>query len=84
MPNIKSAVKRVKVAEIKYAANKAKRSTLRTALKKVSTAKPEDAKAMLPQANKALDQAAADGQIHKNKAARTKSRLAKRANAAKA
>ena len=63
MPNIKSAKKRVKVNETKAAANKARKSNLKTVIKKV-------------------DQACANGLMHKNKAARKKSQLAKKLNAA--
>ena len=84
MPNIKSAKKRAELSVTYHEANRAKRSSLRTAVKKVSTslsAKPEEARAALVSATKALDQAAAAGLIHKNTAARKKSRLTKRINA---
>ena len=84
MPNIKSAKKRAELSVTFREANRAKRSSLRTAVKKVSTslsAKPEEARAAMVSATKALDQAAAAGLIHKNTAARKKSRLTKRINA---
>lgn len=85
MPNIKSAKKRVKVNATKAAANKSRKSNLKTVLKKA------DAACVNNDANKAeaikvaikrVDQACAKGLMHKNKAARTKSQLAKKLNAA--
>ncbi len=79
MPNIKSAKKRVLVTKLKNERNKAAKSELKTVLKK---ARAEDASAdAVKAAAIALDKAAGKGFIHKNKAARVKSRLAKRANA---
>ena len=79
MPNIKSAKKRVKVIATKTARNKAAKSELKTIIKK-ARAEGADANAVLA-ADIALDRAAGKGFIHKNKAARLKSRLAKKANA---
>ncbi|MBN1892353.1 MAG: 30S ribosomal protein S20 [Clostridiales bacterium] len=87
MPNIKSAIKRVRVNDKKSAANKMKKSELRTVIKKAkaSVASSDDqAAVMVKEAQTAIDQAAAKGLMHKNAAARKKSRLAKVANAAKA
>jgi len=77
MPNIKSAKKRVKVSESKAANNKARKSALRTAIKKAKTAEGENQAALVQQAIQKVDQAAAKGLIHKNNAARKKSALAK-------
>lgn len=84
MPNIKSAKKRVKVIATKTARNKAIKSDLKTALKKANTAvangdanKAEAVKAAI----KKVDMACTKGIIHKNKAARKKSQLAKSLNA---
>ena len=79
MPNIKSAKKRVLVTKVRNERNKAAKSELKTVLKKARAegAAPEAIK----NANIALDKAAGKGYIHKNKAARIKSRLAKSANA---
>ncbi|HOO61099.1 MAG TPA: 30S ribosomal protein S20 [Bacillota bacterium] len=85
MPNIKSACKRVKVTEKKTAANKMKKSEIRTVIKKatVSVAASADNSAeLMKDAQVALDRAASKGYIHKNAAARKKSRLAKAANKA--
>ncbi len=85
MPNIKSAKKRVKVIATKTAQNKAAKSALKTTIKKANTAietnaaNKEDA---VKVAIKKIDQAAAKGLLHKNKAARNKSALVKKLNAA--
>ena len=82
MPNIKSAIKRVKVNEQKRANNIAAKSSMRTAVKNAEVAianNGENAKDALLAASKALDKAASKGLIHKNAAARKKSRLAKKA-----
>jgi len=84
MPNIKSAKKRVKVIETKTARNKTIKSDLKTALKKADTAVTEGAanKAeVVKAAIKKVDMACTKGIIHKNKAARKKSQLAKSLNA---
>lgn len=84
MPNIKSAIKRVKTNEKKRAQNASQKSALRTAIKTfekfVEQNDVEAAKQALYIANKKLDKAAAKGIIHKNTAARQKSRLAKKLN----
>ena len=77
MPNIKSAKKRVKVSEAKAARNKARKSALKTAIKKARAAEGENQDVLVKDAVKKVDQAAAKGLIHKNNAARKKSALAK-------
>ena len=79
MPNIKSAKKRVLIAKARNEANKAAKSTLRTSIKK-ARAEEADA-AAIKAAVVSVDKAAGKGLIHKNKAARLKSQLAKKANA---
>ncbi len=86
MPNIRSAKKRVKVIATKTAANKARRSNLRTMIKKANAACQSgaaDKDAAVRMAIKRVDQACAKGLIHKNAAARKKSQLAKMLNASK-
>lgn len=86
MPNIKSAEKRVRTSEKRRARNQAVKSSLRTSLKKVRVAVDAQSPELpmtVRAAESALDKAAAKGIIHPNKAARTKSRMAKRAAAAK-
>ncbi|MGE5606771.1 MAG: 30S ribosomal protein S20 [Bacteroidota bacterium] len=84
MPNIKSAEKRVKIAERQHSANITKRSKLKTFLKNALssiTAGKAEAKSDLIKAIKSIDEAAGKGIIHKNQAARRKSRLTKKLNA---
>lgn len=80
MPNIKSAKKRVVIAEKARQHNVAARSKMRTLVKKVIKACNEGnkdaAKAAFALAEPVLDRAATKGLIHKNKAARSKSKLA--------
>ncbi|MBS7344498.1 MAG: 30S ribosomal protein S20 [Caryophanon sp.] len=79
MPNIKSAIKRVKVAEKANAANVQAKSAMRSTVKKAEqalAAGAENAPELVAVASKALDKAASKGLIHKNAAARKKSRLA--------
>lgn len=84
MPNIKSAIKRVKVSDKRRAHNAAIKSALRTAIKtfesKVDNNQVESAKEAFLVATKKLDKAANKGLIHKNAASRQKSRLAKKLN----
>ncbi len=82
MPNIKSAKKRVLVSKVRQERNKAAKSELKTVMKQ-ARAEGATAEARLA-AVKKLDKSAGKGLIHKNKAARLKSRLAKKANAASA
>ena len=87
MPNIKSAKKRVKVIKTKTMQNKAIKSNLKTVLKTADAAcanKADNSEAAIRLAMKKVDQAAAKNIIHKNAAARKKSQLAKKLNAAKA
>ena len=84
MPNIKSAKKRVKVNATKAAANKSRKSNLKTVLKKADaavTSGAADKAEAIKVAIKRVDQACAHGLMHKNKAARKKAQLAKKLNA---
>lgn len=86
MPNIKSAIKRVKVNEKKNLRNRMVKSAMKTQLKKFETAisaSEADAK-ILSVTQGAVDRAQAKGVIHKNAANRKKARLAKRLNKAAA
>ena len=85
MPNIKSAIKRVTVSEKKAAANKSKKSAIRTTIKKAkaSVAEGKNVQDTVRATQKAIDQAAAKGHMTKQAASRAKSKLAKAANAAK-
>lgn len=84
MPNIKSAIKRVSVTKKKTLKNTIRKSALKTAVKKCKEAiTKNDASAgdLFKSATKALDKAAAKNLLHKNTAARKKSRMAKALNA---
>ncbi|HHT76562.1 MAG TPA: 30S ribosomal protein S20 [Clostridiaceae bacterium] len=87
MPNIKSAIKRVKVNQKKADQNKMKKSELRTVIKKAKASVADSADKAADQvkvAQIALDKAAGKGLIHKKAAARKKSRMVKAMNAASA
>ena len=88
MANIKSAKKRAKQTIVRNARNVAQRSMLRTAVKKVVKALDANdaagAETAFASAQPLLDRMAARGLIHKNKAARHKSRLTARIKALKA
>ena len=87
MANIKSQIKRNKQNERRRVKNKAVRSELKTRTKVATTAAEEGAEnadELARLAIKRLDKAAAKGVIHKNQAARRKSRLVKRLAAASA
>jgi len=83
MPNIKSAIKRVKVNETKALKNTMRRSALRTSIKKAKVSLANNEATVVQtctDAVKAIDKAAAKNLIHKNTAARRKSQLAKALN----
>jgi small subunit ribosomal protein S20 len=88
MANIKSQIKRNRQNEKARQRNKASRTALKTAAKKVSTAATqgdaETAQVRAREAARAYDKAASKGVVHKRTAARHKSRLAKTANRAAA
>ena len=88
MPNSKSAEKRLRQNEKRRQRNKSVRTALRTELRKVReavTAGDADATELAFRAAvKRLDRAAANKIIHRNAAARLKSRLSSRVKAAKA
>ena len=78
MPNSRSAKKRMRQGDKRRLRNKAQRSTLRTALKRVHAAGTEaEAQDAFRSAEQLLDRAAQRHLIHLNMAARTKSRLRK-------
>ncbi len=85
MPIIKSAKKRVSVANKAAARNRRVRRSLRDAVKAFQSTLSGDKKKATTahsQAQSAIDKALKKNIIHKNKAARKKSRLAKAAKAA--
>ena len=84
MANIKSAKKRIMVAEIRTARNKSIRSEVKTATKKVEAAVAANDKAAaveeLKNATSVIEAAGSKGVYHKNNVARKVSRLAKLVN----
>ncbi len=88
MPNIKSAKKRVKIIEKKTLRNNMIKSGYKTAVKKfevaVKAGNIDEAKTLLSEATKKIDQACSKGVLVKNTAARKKSNLSKKLNAAMA
>ena len=75
MPNIASAKKNMRKSRAAQARNRAQRSALRTALKKAQA--PGATAEVKLVAVSLLDRAARKGLVHRNAAARHKSRLAK-------
>lgn len=84
MPNIKSAKKRVRSNAKKEKVNTLITSSMRTAIKKFEKSVKEGNKELaatnLNIALQRVDKAHSSGLVHKNKAARTKSRLMKMKN----
>ena len=85
MANIKSQIKRNRQTEKANSRNRAVRSELRTKVKLAETAiaeQADDAEAVVAAAIKRIDTAAQKGVLHRNAAARQKSRLVHKLNAA--
>jgi small subunit ribosomal protein S20 len=84
MPNIKSAEKRVKVTATRTLRNASAKSALRTSIKKFNIALTandvEAARVALKSALRTIDKAVTKGILHRNAAARRKSRLTKKFN----
>ena len=84
MPNHKSAEKRMRQNEKRRLINRGNRGKLRTGIKKLRAALEGGdagaAKALLPQTVSLIDKAVQKGALHRNAAARFKSRLTLRAN----
>ena len=84
MPNIKSAKKRVLIAQERNARNKANKSAMKTAVKKFEAAAAEgkrtEAEGAYNVAVKVVDQAVAKGILHKNNAAHKKSAMTLKLN----
>ena len=78
MANIKSQMKRNRQTLVRRERNKSVQSDLKTAVKKVqlAAAAGEPTADLIRQAQKKIDVAASKGVLHKNTAARKKSRLA--------
>jgi len=88
LPNIKSVMKDVKKSRERHARNVATKSKIKTFVKKAKATFAEgDAEAnikAIAAAESVIDKAAEKGIIHKNAAARRKSRLMRAANKAQA
>ena len=89
MANTKSAIKQIRVSERKRQRNRPVKTRVKNALGKAVTAiagdvAAEDTLAAVTEAISQLDRAASKGVIHANNAARRKSRLMKKLNAARA
>lgn len=84
MPNIKSAEKRVRQTVFRTERNRRVKSMLKTAIKRYEAAlqsgDQDSARARLLAAIRQIDKAAAKGIVHKNNAARKKSRLTRMFN----
>lgn len=87
MANIKSAIKRIEIAEENRIRNRAVKSSVKTAVRRFqeAAASGDEAKSQeaMVKAVSQVDRAAAKGVIHKNAAARKKSALMKAQNAVK-
>ncbi len=85
MANIKSAKKRIKVIDKKTAINKARKSQIKTAIRRFDEAVTEgnvqEATIRFQYAQKKISQVACKGTIHKNAAARKVAKLAQKLNA---
>ncbi|HMF58325.1 MAG TPA: 30S ribosomal protein S20 [Pyrinomonadaceae bacterium] len=87
MPNHKSAEKRMRQNEKRRDINRSNRSRLRTSVRKLREALSgggEDVNRLLPETISTIDKAVQKGVLHRNAAARHKSRLTARANKATA
>jgi small subunit ribosomal protein S20 len=78
MANIRSAEKRIHTSAKKRGRNKTRVSRLRTAVKKYGQADSKGKAASLSVTHSEIDRALAKGVVHRNAAARYKSRLAKK------
>jgi small subunit ribosomal protein S20 len=88
MPNHKSAKKRVRQSERRRDINRSNRTQVRTSIKKLRGAldggNSKEISAALPTTISAIDKAVQKGVLHRNAAARHKSRLTARVNQASA
>lgn len=85
MPNHKSAEKRMRQNERRRKINRGNRSRVRSTIKSLrsalETGKADEVNLLLPQTISTIDKAVQNGALHKNAAARYKSRLTARSNA---
>jgi len=82
LANIKSALKRIKVTKFKTRRNKIIVSSLKTSIRRfedsVKAGNVNEAKELYQKVTSLIDKAVAKGTLHKNTAARKKSRLSKK------
>jgi small subunit ribosomal protein S20 len=81
--NTKSAIKRMRQNERRRLRNRAVRSKVRSAIKTARAGEGPDPRASVADAIRILDKAVSKGVIHRNTAARKKSALARRLQAAR-
>ena len=85
LANIKSALKRIKVASFKTRRNRIIVSSLKTSIRRfedsVKAGNFDEAKELYRKVTSLMDKAVAKGTLHKNTAARKKSRLSKKIKA---
>jgi small subunit ribosomal protein S20 len=85
LANIKSALKRIKVTKFKTRRNKIIVSSLKTSIRRfedsVKAGNIDEAKELYQKVTSLIDKAVAKGTLHKNTAARKKSRLSKKLKA---
>ncbi len=85
MAQHRSAEKRIRQSEKRRVRNRASRSGVKTQIKRLRTAigdgSAESAKQLLPETVAQIDKAAKKGVLHRNTAARSKSRLTRQVNA---
>lgn len=86
MPNHKSSEKRMRQSERRRKINKGNRTRVRSSIKRLRTAlesgNSKEAGTLLPSTISTIDKAVQKGVLHKNAAARHKSRLTLQSNAA--
>ncbi|ATY85217.1 30S ribosomal protein S20 [Kyrpidia spormannii] len=86
MPNIKSAIKRVQITRKRTLRNASLKSMLRTSIKKfhvtLQSGNLEAAERQLREAIRRIDKSVTKGILHRNAAARKKSRLTRKFQAA--
>lgn len=84
MANIKSSIKRIEIARKRTRINAARKSMMKTAIKRfeqsLASGDPERIQATYRHAIKIIDRMASKGLIHKNNAARKKSKLSRKLN----
>ncbi len=85
IPNIASAAKRLRQSEERRGRNRARKAAIKRTIKQIrrciEAGDKEGALSLLPQLAKATDKAAKRNAIHKNKAARIKSRWTRKVQA---